>query len=165
MKRIDPFILGIIIFTLIALAGGTYFAFKTIGKPLELYSASDTERPRVEVSASLIDLGQMKVEEIKNAEFTLTNIGEKTLQINNISTSCNCTFAQVEIEGQKSPRFSMHESPSWTGEIEPDREAKIIVTYEPALMPVKGKVERSAFMKTNDPQNSELSLKVSATVE
>jgi len=165
MKRIDPFILGIAIFTIIALIGGTFFAFKAIGKPLELYSASESERPQAELNTKVQDLGQMKVSDVKSADFTLKNVGQKPLQITNVSTSCNCTFAQIEINGKKSPRFSMHQNPNWVGEIEPGKEAKITATYQPSLMPVKGAVERDVLLTTNDPQNPNISLKVTAVVD
>lgn len=165
MKRIDPFILGIAVFTIIALIGGTFFAFKATGKPLELYSASESKRPQAELNTKLQDLGQMKVSDVKSADFIIKNAGQKPLQITNVSTSCNCTFAQIEIDGKKSPRFSMHKNPAWTGAITPQKEAKITVTYEPSLMPVKGAVERDVLLTTNDPQNPNISLKVTAVVD
>lgn len=165
MKRIDPFILAIIVITAVALVGGTIMAFKATGKPLELYSASENERPQAELNTKVQDLGQMKVSDIKSDDFILKNIGQKPLQITNVSTSCNCTFAQLEIDGKKSPRFSMHKNPSWTGEIQPGKEAKITATYEPSLMPVQGAVERNILFTTNDPQNQNISLKVTAEVD
>ena len=165
MKRIDPFILGIAIVTIIALIGGTFLAFKATGKPLELYSASENERPQAEFNTKVQDLGQMKVSDVKSADFIIKNVGQKPLQVTNVSTSCNCTFAQLSINGKLSPRFSMHKNPSWTGEIEPGKEAKITVTYEPSLMPVKGTVERDVLFTTNDPQNQNISLKVTAVVD
>ncbi|OGD84821.1 hypothetical protein A2165_04625 [Candidatus Curtissbacteria bacterium RBG_13_40_7] len=164
MKRIDPFILGIIIFLGVVLVGGVVFAYKSGRKPMETYSATDQNRPQVELQTNLIDLGEMKVSDIKSADFTVKNIGNKPLQINNISTSCDCTFAQVIIGDQVSPRFTMHQNPKWTGEIQPGQEAKVTATYEPTRMPVKGKVERSVHVKTNDPQNPDIALTVVATV-
>ena len=165
MRRFDPFILTIVIISILVIAGGIFFAFKVTGKPLETYSASDSERPQIEVDTKLRDLGQMKVSDIKSADFIIKNIGQKPLQITNISTSCNCTFAQIEIDGKKSPRFSMHQNPAWTGEIAPQKEAKLIAIYEPSLMPVQGSVERNVLFTTNDPQNPNVSLKLTATVE
>jgi len=165
MKRMDPFILVIIISIIVVMVGGVIFALKATGKPMELYSASATERPQVELNTKKQDLGQMKVSDVKSAEFIIKNVGQKPLQLTNVSTSCNCTFAQIEIEGKKSPRFSMHQNPNWIGEIESQKEAKITATYEPSLMPVKGAVERDVLFTTNDPQNPNISLKVTAAVD
>lgn len=165
MRRFDPFILAIVIFSILVIIGGIFFAFKATGKPLETYSASDSQRPQLEINTRIQDLGQMKVSDIKSADFVIKNTGQKPLQITNVSTSCNCTFAQVEIDGKKSPRFSMHKNPLWTGEISPQKEAKIIAIYEPSLMPVQGSVERNVLFTTNDPQNPNVSLTLTANVQ
>lgn len=164
MKRIDPFILGIIVFMAVVIFGGVVFAFRVSGKPMQTYSAEDQDRPKIEIHGTTQDLGQMKVSDIKSADFIIKNSGTKPLMISNISTSCDCTFAQITINGKQSPRFSMHQNPQWTGEIVPDAEAKVTAIYEPARMPVKGKVERNVHIKTNDPQNPDLALTVIATV-
>lgn len=165
MRRFDPFILSIAVFSVLVVIGGIFFAFKATGKPLELYSATDTERPQIEVDTKIKDLGQMKVSDIKSADFVIKNTGQKPLQITNVSTSCNCTFAQIEIEGKQSPRFSMHKNPVWTGELAPQKEAKVTAIYEPSLMPVQGPVERNVLFTTNDPQNQNISLTLTATVQ
>ena len=164
MKRVDPFILSIVFFMTIVIVGGVIFAYKSGGKPLETYTVESQDRPKIELLETTQDLGEMKVSDIKSADFILKNIGTKSLQINNISTSCDCTFAQVTIDGKQSPRFSMHQNPQWIGEIAPGTEAKVTAIYEPAKMPVEGKVERSVHIKTNDPQIPDLALTVTATV-
>ena len=165
MKRFDPFILGIIFFMILVLFGGIIFAFKESGKSIRTYSADDRDRPIVELSVISQDLGQMKVSDIKSADFIIKNSGTKPLIINNISTSCDCTFTQIEIDGKTSPRFSMHKNPNWIGEIRSGKEAKLTTIYEPSIMPVKGAVIRNVFFTTNDPQNQNISLTVTATVE
>lgn len=165
MKKVDPFILIMIGLFVVIMVGGTVFALKSTAKPLELYSDSESERPQAELNTKVQDLGQMKVSDVKSVDFILKNVGQKPLQITNVSTSCNCTFAQIEIDGKKSPRFSMHQNPNWVGEIGAQKEAKITATYEPSLMPVKGKVERDVLFTTNDPQNPNISLKITAAVD
>lgn len=165
MKRIDPFVLGIIIILMIILAGGVFFAYKMGGKPMQTYSIEDQERPIIELEKTHIDLGNIKVSDTIVEKIDFKNIGEKTLQIANIKTSCGCTTAQVEINGEKSPMFSMHNNPAWTGEIEPGSEAILEAIYEPSKMPVQGKVERTIFFKTNDPAKSDVNIHLVAIVD
>jgi len=165
MKKLDPFILGILVFLVLILLGGTVLAFQLTGKPMQAYSSSDRDKPKVEISNTYQDLGPMTLSDIKSADFTISNMGNKPLQISNISTSCDCTFAQVTIDDQKSPSFSMHANPSWTGEIQPGKQAVLTAIYEPAKMPVSGEVERTVHLKTNDPQYSDLAFTVKATVQ
>ncbi|MDP2632593.1 MAG: DUF1573 domain-containing protein [Candidatus Curtissbacteria bacterium] len=166
MRRIDPIILCIAIFFVLALAGGIFFAYKVGGKPMEAYSQSSKEKPKAEVSKTSADMGEMSVTDVKSVDFVIKNTGTKKLQINNVSTSCDCTFAQITIGETTSQRFSMHyKSGAWLGEIEPGKEAKVIVTYEPSIMPVQGKVERIASMRTNDPENPNIAFTVTAEVK
>jgi len=164
MKRINPFILGIIIFLFVVLIGGVIFAYKAGGKPIQIYSAQNQDHPQVELSSEFADLGEMSISDVKSADFTIKNIGNKSLQINNISTSCDCTFAQVTIGNKVSPKFMTQQDSQWTGEIQSGQEAKVTATYEPALKPVKGKVERTVYVKTNDPQKSDITLTITAIV-
>jgi len=164
MRKFDPFIVGIIISLVVIVLGGVVFAYKSGGKPIQTYTVENPDRPKVELSGDRVDLGEMKVSDVKTSDFMMKNVGTKLLQINNISTSCDCTFAQVTIDDKTSPRFTMHQNPEWTGEVEPGKEAKITVIYEPARMPVKGRVERSVHIKTNDPQKPDIALTITATV-
>lgn len=164
MKILDPLIVSVVIFLAAIVVGGVIFAYRVSGKPMPTYTTQDQDRPQAELSTQLIDLGEMKVSDIKSADFMIKNIGSRPLQVTNISTSCDCTFAEVTIADKVSPRFTMHQNPQWTGEIQPDQEAKVTAIYEPARMPVKGKVERTVYLKTNDLQNPNIVLTVLATV-
>lgn len=165
MKRMDPFILGIVIISIFVLFGGIVFAYKSSGKPMQTYSAQASDRPKAEVPSDKADLGQMTVSDIKTADFIIKNSGSKPLQISDVSTSCDCTYAEITIGGATSPRFSMHTTSSWQGEIEPGSQAKVTAIYEPAIMPVQGKVERTVHIKTNDPQKPDITLTLSADVK
>lgn len=50
----------------------------------------------VVVDHDIIDLGEISFEDKTEAVFTLKNIGESSLVINNVSTSCGCTSAEYE---------------------------------------------------------------------
>ncbi len=109
-------------------------------------------------------LEKMKVSEDKSADFKIKNIGQKPLQLSNVSSSCNCTFGQVVIDGRESDVFGMHNVSDFAGEVLTGKEAIIKVTYRPSIMPVYGAVEREVYVNTNDPENSKLVFKVKATV-
>lgn len=165
IRKFDPIFLGIVIFFVLALIGGVFFAFKMGGKPLQVYSKDNPDKPKAEISATTSDFGEMKVSDIKTADFFIKNSGSKKLQLTNVSSSCNCTFAEITINNVKSPRFSMHSTNSWLGEVDPSTEAKVTVIYQPSIMPVQGKVERTVSLKTNDPEKTDISFKITATVE
>ena len=159
-------IIGIVIFSIVVI-GGSYFLLTGSQKPqvqISSYSVSDKERPKVEAKTTFSDLGKMKVSDDKSANFKIKNIGQKPLQLSNISSSCNCTFGQVVIDGKESDVFGMHNVSDFAGEILPGKEAIIKVTYRPSIMPVYGPVEREVYVSTNDPDNQKLVFKVKATV-
>lgn len=129
------------------------------------YKKTDVSLPRVSVSDTTEDFGTMKVTDEKSATFSFVNTGNKDLQLYGGTTSCGCTFATIEINGNKSPQFSMHSKSNWSAAVPPGGKATVIVVYRPSVMPVKGPVSRSAFIKTNDPENPELAFTVKAVVE
>ena len=160
-------IIGIVIFSIVVI-GGSYFLLAGSQKPqvqITSYSLTDKERPKVEAKTTFSDLGKMKVSEDKSANFKIKNIGQKPLQLSNISSSCNCTFGQVVINGKESELYGMHAPSDFAGEVLPGKEAIIKVTYRPSIMPVYGPVEREVYVTTNDPDNQKLVFKVKANVK
>ena len=111
------------------------------------------------------DLEKMKVSDEKSADFTIKNIGEKSLQLSNINSSCNCTFGQIIIDGKESEFFGMHNVSAFAGEILPGKEAVIRIIYRPYIMPVYGIIDSEVYVETNDPENQRLVFKVRANVE
>lgn len=160
-------IIGLALFSLVAI-GGSYF-FLVNGQKSQIsvisYSLSDKERPKIEAKTTYFDLGPMKVSDDRSASFKIKNIGQKPLQLTNISSSCNCTFGQVVIDGRESELFGMHNISDFAGEILPDKEAAIKVTYRPSIMPVYGVIEREVYVSTNDPENPKLTFKVKTNVK
>lgn len=129
------------------------------------FSADDKEKPEVAVSSAFFDLGSMKVKDEKSAQFTIENKGNKPLTLFKVSSSCDCTYGQVTIDGNKSPEFTMHSQNPWTGTIEPGKSAILNVIYRPFVMPVKGPVTRDVYLSTNDPNNPRMTFTVKADVE
>ena len=160
-------IIGIIVFSIVILSGSYYFL--VVGqKPqpaIISYSLNDKEKPKVEAKTTFSDLGIMKVSNDKSANFKIKNIGQKPLQLSNISSSCNCAFGQVIINGKESDLFGMSNVSDFAGEVLPGKEAIIKVTYRPFIMPVYGAVGREIYVSTNDPENPKLIFKVKANVK
>lgn len=129
------------------------------------YSTNDQDKPKVNISGTFFDLGNMKVKDEKAAEFTIENTGSKPLQLFKISSSCNCTFGQVTIDGKKSPELGMHTTTPWVGTVEPGKKAALSVIYRPYIMPVSGVITRDVYVQTNDPEKSNLTFTVKAFVE
>jgi len=133
--------------------------------PIVSYAQTDKDRPKLAVSSNFNDLGTMKVKDEKTAEFTLENSGSKPLQLFKISSSCDCTFGVVEIDGKISPEFGMHANNIWVGRVDPGKKAMLKVIYRPYIMPVSGAITRDVYVQTNDPDNERITFTVKAFVE
>ncbi|MEK7495330.1 MAG: DUF1573 domain-containing protein [Patescibacteria group bacterium] len=159
-------IAGLILFSLVVIIGSYFFLVsgQKPQVPIITYSLSDKEKPKVEVKTTFFDLGTMKVSDDKSANFKIKNIGQKSLQLSNINSSCNCTFGQIVINGKESEVFGMHNVSDFAGEVLPGKEAIIKVTYRPSIMPVYGAIEREVYVSINDPENPKLVFKVKANV-
>ncbi len=156
----------IIIVLALVLIGGVFLAAsKTDDTKSQTYSDTDTERPKLSISEKSFTFDRIQLSDTKEKEISLKNEGSKSLVLSQPKTSCDCTFIRFEKDGQVSHDFSMHDEMSWQLEIEPGAEAKAKIIYKPAIMPVKGKVERAAFFSTNDPDQSKVVISFDAWVE
>lgn len=157
------------LFTLFVILGIGIFAVKEGKGSTELltadYAKSDSDRPKADAPSTFQDMGKMKVNDEKTVEFLIRNSGIKPLTLFKLSTSCDCTFAKLDIDGQVSPEFTMHSKSTWKTELPAGQTAKLFVTYRPYIMPVKGIVSRQASLSTNDPDNETLIFTINATVE
>ncbi len=157
-KIIITYILGIII-----LLGGLVF-FGSRGTTTTA-SKSDPNKPIATIiGESNFDFGKMSNKEIRSKTFVIKNDGKNDLELLNVSTSCDCTYVYVTTNGEISSKFTMHGSNSWKGIVNSGESARVEVIYEPALMPVQGKVERIVAVTTNDPDHQTLEFKVNADV-
>lgn len=129
------------------------------------YTINDKDRPQVEVSSSFADLGSIAVKDEKKADFTIENKGGKPLSLYKISSSCNCTFGQIFLNGEKSPEFGMHSQSLWSGTLDPGKKATLTVIYRPYIMPVSGTITRDVYVQTNDPAKPKLTFTVKAFVK
>lgn len=171
MKNIstDKLVIGIIaIFTVVVLVFIVIIASKESPanqNKSQIYAVSDKEKPIAKISSNSQDLGKMKVSDEKSAVFTITNSGTRPLILSGVSSSCDCTFGKITINGNDSPEMGMHSRGNWQGSLDPGKEAQLKVIYRPSIMPVSGEVSRQVFVKTNDPVNPELTFSVKAFVE
>lgn len=166
-KTIFYIIGGLTIFVIILIVVFSINEQKQVsgGVNIASYSATDSDRPKAKTDSTFFDLGKMSVKDEKTAEFIIENTGSKPLQLYKISSSCDCTFGRLDIEGNKSPELGMHARNSWTGTIEQGKKAVVSVIYRPSIMPVSGIVTRDVYVQTNDPENPKLTFTVKADVE
>ncbi len=132
---------------------------------LKTASADDPNRPIATLEGEPhFDLGKMKVNEIKDHEFTIKNTGKSNLELGQVATSCDCTYAYIIKNGESSPKFTMHGMNDWKTTLMPDETAIVKAVYEPAIMPVEGKVERVVVVTTNDPVSPKIEFAIMAEV-
>ena len=149
--------------TLLLIFGGVFFVAKSNNRA-SLVSGQTTQ---VTTDKTSYDWGTIGINNGKvQAEFNLTNAGSAPLQLANVSTSCMCTTARVEIDGKASPYFGMHQQSSWTGEVVPGNSAKLIVEFDPAFHGPQGigQITRQVVVETNDPGQKQLTFTTAANV-
>lgn len=129
------------------------------------YKIGDADRPKAEVLTSLIDIGEMKVDEIKEVSFQLKNSGAKPLQLLNINSSCNCTFGQIIYKDLTTKQYGMHKQSGYVTDVAPGDSATVKVIYNPSIMPVYGPISRDVYVSTNDPENSKLIFTIKTVVK
>lgn len=94
-----------------------------------------------------IDLGKIAGSTQNEVEYKFTNQGKRDLVIRHIRSSCGCTAVQQGIQGQG---------------IRPGESGSIKATFNSGGY--KGKVTKAIYVYTNDPNNSEVMLMVTADV-
>lgn len=112
------------------------------------YLNTEKKEPKIKVIPSSWDFGEMPYEKVEKV-FTLKNTGNALLEIKGISTSCGCTNGIVEEET-----------------IMPGKSTNLLVTFDPNLMDeeVLGEALRVVYIKSNDPNQPEVEVKIRAEV-
>lgn len=149
--------------TLLLIIGGAVLVNKTNNTA----ALSQNDQVRVTVDKTNHDWGQIGINNGKvAAEFIISSSGSAPLQLGNVTTSCACTTARVEIAGKVSPYFGMHTKSSWTGQVEPGQSAKLIVEFDPLFHGPQGvgQITREVTVETNDPSQKKLSFSLTANV-
>lgn len=160
-------IIGIVLFSSVVIVGSYFVISKTSAPETKVagYTSSDKEKPKVQVKTNFANMGKMKVSEKRTVEFGIKNIGNKPLQLYDISSSCGCTVGQISYAGKESKEFGMHSVGSFDQAIAPKTEARVKVIYRPYVMPVYGQVDREVYMSTNDPSMPKLTFQIRAFVQ
>jgi hypothetical protein len=119
-------------------------------------SSGDNEGGAAELAVNSFryDFGDVSMAQgLVSHTFKITNEGTADLKLTNISTSCMCTVAVLVVDGERSPKFGMHNNPAfWSKELKPSQSADLEVTFDPnAHGPnATGPITRSVKLFSND---------------
>lgn len=124
-----------------------FFAFFSVFSVDSVYSQSAD--PVIVASPDSYDFGDIiQSEGTVSTIIEIENIGENTIEINRLSTSCGCTTAEMDL------------SPLAPGE---KREMKI--TFDPLTHPDQtGEIIRVVYLQTSDPIKPELEIELTGNV-
>ena len=161
--RLDPFVAGIVIITILILGGAVLFGTKT-GATTQV--TADTQVV-MSVDSNRYDWGTIDLNGgIVSKSFAIEKKGLTPLKLYDVKTSCVCTTAQLRTASQTSPRFKMHEKSSSVFEVKPGETAELLVEFDPAFHGPSGvgPITRTITMNTNDVKNPVLSFNLTANV-
>ncbi|MFQ6002091.1 MAG: DUF1573 domain-containing protein [Anaerolineae bacterium] len=99
------------------------------------------------LSSYYYDFGTVKPEESLERTFQVTNRGEADLVITQFYTTCGCTTARLT-----------------AGIIPPGQEAELTVYFDADFHPGEGRVERVVIIGSNDPDEPEVMVAITAYV-
>jgi hypothetical protein len=105
--------------------------------------AKENNPPKIKVIPETHNFGKIPPKKTSHT-FSVENVGESTLEIYRVSTSCGCTTASID-----------------TKMIEPGETAKMVVNLK------KGEVvpmRRTIYIRSNDPGTPEKTVYIMATV-
>ena len=102
--------------------------------------------PRIAVEPAAQELGEV-LQKLIELKYTVKNEGESDLQILKISTSCDCTKAILEQD-----------------KISAGQSAVLTVTLDPTEDNLYGDVTRVIYLRSNDPENPEVSVEFHAFI-
>lgn len=155
----------------VLVAGGGMFVWNAVAPRADsgMMVVEPVPGATLEIDREEAELGSMAVDEVRSADFKLTNVGTAPVEIAQVRTSCMCTYAEVTLPDGKSPEFNMdmhnsEEAKQWKGALQPGESAVVTLIYMPELMPVQGSVARTVKFATNDPQHQTVELGIHATV-
>ena len=154
-------IIGGIVILIVAIVAVIGFSGGGGSKKVADYSADDPNAPKLETTEKRYDFGKITLQDVVSHDFNINNVGKNPLVITDLMTSCHCTTVILKVPGKAdSPEFGMHTEGGWQGEVPPETEAVLAVTYEPAKHPARGPVSRVITFNSNDPSNQKVQLEV-----
>lgn len=157
------FVIGTIIVTVLILIGSVWAAFN-LGQSAEVEPAAGAQ---VVTSVTSHDWGDIDIQGGKvEATYPVTNEGDTTLKLYNVTTSCACTSAYLELGDKSSPMFGMHSQSSYVMEVPPGETATVRAVFDPLFHgpDAVGEITRQITVMTNDPDHPELTFTAAANV-
>lgn len=145
MSRSRKMMLVVIVVVIMAFLG-VYGFMKSVPQKVN----QDVSAPTIEALEAHFDFGAVKYGDILKHTFELKNTGSEDLTITKIATSCGCTTAEAEKDI-----------------ILPEETISLDVTYKTAKMTgahAKGEQDRIIYIRTNDPVNPQIEIKINAYV-
>lgn len=103
------------------------------------------QSPNLAIDSMVLDFGTVSQGRVVDAEFTLRNQGDATLEVRAVRPTCGCTVA------------------SFDSEVAPGGTGKIHATLDTAGF--KGPISKSLLVITNDPEKPSLNLVLKADVQ
>jgi hypothetical protein len=107
---------------------------------------SAVEGPRIQFDSENFDFGNVKQGKVVNHAFKYTNVGDETLIIRGVRTTCGCTAAIVS--GKR---------------IDPGKDGLIKVSFD--TTGYGGRTTKYIFVESNDPNAPQKQLSVSAAID
>ncbi len=108
--------------------------------------ASGEAGAKVKFIEDSFDFGKIKQGEVLTHVFVFQNVGDETLKIKRVQSSCGCTAALITKK-----------------EVAPGEKGEVKVTFNSRGF--RGKVNKYIYVETNDPAQSSKRLSVSANIE
>ncbi|TEU10523.1 MAG: DUF1573 domain-containing protein [Anaerolineales bacterium] len=132
------------------------FASEEVKEEVREYKVAHApaERPQIVLEPQKVDLGNVSTKEGKvETSLTITNVGQKDLVIDSLSTSCGCTTVSVVNDGQEGPVFGTGTpSEGWSTTIQPGDTAELRIYYDPTFhQDARGPMMREIYVSSNDP--------------
>lgn len=106
---------------------------------------AQTVGPKAVVKNSEHDFGNINQNDIVKHSFTITNSGDEILKISDVRASCGCTAATPD-----------------KNELKPGESTQLLVTFNSKGR--KGPQTKTVNLKTNDPKNPSLVLKIKCNI-
>lgn len=161
--KIDPFIAGIVVVTVLLLGGVVIVGSKMGATPQVV---ADTQ-VSLAVENNTHDWGTIDINDgIASKTFTIENTSSEPLRLHDVKTSCMCTTAQLVTAEASSKKFGMHEKSPSVFEVKPGETAELVIEFDPAFHGPSGvgPISRTVTMDTNAAANPTLSFQLAANV-
>lgn len=127
------------------LSGCVAVSAATAGAQGVALQATAKKGPRIVVEPATFDFGQALPNKTLNKDFVLRNLGDETLRLEEVRTSCGCTAAL--------PNERV---------VPPGGQTRLQVSLQTRT--AEGRLEKTVYVRSNDPTHATLEVKLSVTV-